>query len=264
MNLQELLESNNDETLDKLNQEKQKLNKINEEKIKGLLLRSKAEWIEGAEKNTKYFANLEKKRAEHKTITQLNINENIETDKHKILSYVKSYYESLYKRDENIEESMNSRFLTKITNVITAENTNPEHLTEFECHNALKDMKNDKSPGSDGLTAEFYKMFWHDIKIYLIDSLNFSLDNENLTPLQKQSVITLLPKKEKDTININNWRPISLLNIDYKIASKAIANRIKPMLNSVVGTCTNLPEIVNTKGFLNRIYLQDGGHHNHG
>jgi len=75
-------------------------------------------------------------------------------------------------------------------------------------------MKNNKSPGSDGLTADFYKIFWNDIKVYLVKSLNYSYDIKNLTELQTQSIITLLPKKDKDTLSINNWRLISLLNVD--------------------------------------------------
>ena len=55
-----------------------------------------------------------------------------------------------------------------------------------------------------------------------------------MTDLQKQSIITLLPKSGKDTTNLDNWRPISLLNVDYKIATKSIANRIKPVLTSII------------------------------
>ena len=65
-------------------------------------------------------------------------------------------------------------------------------------------MKNNKSPGSDGISAEFYKIFWNDIKQYVVNSLNYSLDTNNLTELQKQSIITLLPKTEKDTLLIDN------------------------------------------------------------
>ena len=90
-----------------------------------------------------------------------------------------------------------------------------EQLTENECLNPLKDMKNNKSPGSDGLKTEFYKIFWNDIKLYYIKSINFSYQQNNLIDLQKQSIITLLPKTDKDICFLENWRPISLLNVDY-------------------------------------------------
>ncbi len=90
-------------------------------------------------------------------------------------------------------------------------------------------MKNMKSPGSDGITAEFYKqkLYWNDIKLYYINSINYSYEHGSLTELQKQGIITLLPKNNKDTLSLDNWRPISLLNVDYKIATKVLGNRIK-------------------------------------
>ena len=60
------------------------------------------------------------------------------------------------------------------------------NLTENECASSLKAMNNNKSPGSDGITTEFYKLFWNDIKIYLINSLNYSLLNGNLTDFQNK------------------------------------------------------------------------------
>ena len=56
-------------------------------------------------------------------------------------------------------------------------------LTENECLLALKEMKNNKSPGSDGLSTEFYKIFWNDLKTHLTKSLNFSFINGDLTDL---------------------------------------------------------------------------------
>lgn len=105
-------------------------------------------------------------------------------------------------------------------------------INEHESATALKEMNNNKSPGSDGLTTEFYKIFWNDLKLFFIKSINFSYVNKSLTELQTQSIITMLPKANKDTSLIDNWRPISLLNTDYKIISKVIANRIKKSITT--------------------------------
>ena len=67
------------------------------------------------------------------------------------------------------------------------------NLTEYECSHALKDMKNNKSPGSDGLTAECYKLFWNVIKPFLIKSLNFAYKEGSLSEMQSKCLITLLP-----------------------------------------------------------------------
>ena len=97
-------------------------------------------------------------------------------------------------------------------------------------------MQNNKSPGSDGITIEFYKIFWNEIKSYLINSLNYSFNNGNLTVLQKQGIISLIPKPGKNLETLSNWRPISLLNTDYKIATKSISNRIKKILPSTISS----------------------------
>ena len=86
-------------------------------------------------------------------------------------------------------------------------------------------MKNKKSPGSDGITVEFYKLFWNDVKEFYINSINYSFQTGSLADLQKQSIITLLSKQNKDITSLENWRPISQLNVDYKIATKAIGKR---------------------------------------
>ena len=104
-------------------------------------------------------------------------------------------------------------------------------ITEQECEKALKEMKNQKCPGSDGITAEFNILFWKKIKEYYLKSIIFSFQNKELTELQKQG-ITLLPKTGKDISVLENWRPISLLNVDYKKATKA--NRMKNVLPKLI------------------------------
>ena len=91
-----------------------------------------------------------------------------------------------------------------------------------------------KSPGSDGLTPEFYKCFWQEIKDLVVDSLNFANANNGLSIDQRRGIITLLPKPEKDKLLLKNWRPISLLNTDYKIAAKCIATRLKIHLPKLI------------------------------
>ena len=69
-----------------------------------------------------------------------------------------------------------------------------------------------------------------------IECFNEAFEEGNLTASQKQSVIILIDKKGKDRMLLRNWRPISLLNMDYKIASKAIANRIKLVLPNIINS----------------------------
>ena len=107
-------------------------------------------------------------------------------------------------------------------------------LTKKECWEALNAMKNGKSPGNDGLTKEFYMCFFNEISDSLVAALNRSFEVSQLSTSQHQAVIVLIEKKDKDKRLMKNWRPISLINVDSKIASKVLASRMKTVLNNII------------------------------
>ena len=77
-------------------------------------------------------------------------------------------------------------------------------------------MLNNKSPGNDGLSKEFYETFWEDIKDVFINSMKQAKIKGSLSISQRQAVIKLSEKKDRDKLFTKNWRPISLLNVDTK------------------------------------------------
>ena len=91
-------------------------------------------------------------------------------------------------------------------------------------------MQKNKSSGNDGLTKEFFVAFWEDIKDVFLNSCRTAKLKKKLSTLQRQAIIKLIEKKDKDKNFIKYWRPISLLNVDYKIISKALASRVKKVL----------------------------------
>ena len=94
-------------------------------------------------------------------------------------------------------------------------------------------MKLIKSPGLDGLTVEFYRVFWNKLKYILTDVLNKGNDEQCLAYSQRTSIFTLLFKKG-DHLNLENHRPISLLNVDLKILSYVLAQRLKNLLPNII------------------------------
>ncbi|OOO00291.1 MAG: hypothetical protein ATN35_08060 [Epulopiscium sp. Nele67-Bin004] len=107
-------------------------------------------------------------------------------------------------------------------------------LTMKELDTAIKQMAIDKAPGQDGLTSNFYKFFWEDIKELLFNAINECIDSNNLMSTMKQGIITLLPKPGKDKRYIENLRPITLLNVDYKLLTHIIANRLKVDIEQII------------------------------
>ena len=76
-------------------------------------------------------------------------------------------------------------------------------------------MKNNKTPGLDGLAAGFRKIFWKCLKDFVRNALNSCFKKGILSTTLKDSIITCLPKGNKDEKFLKNWRPISLLCSTY-------------------------------------------------
>ena len=95
-------------------------------------------------------------------------------------------------------------------------------------------MANGKVGGPNGIPVNFYKIFWSKIKLLLLEVFNFCQKEGRLFESARQGIISLIPKPEKNRSYLKNWRPIALLNVDYKILSKAIATRIKLVLDHLI------------------------------
>ena len=94
-------------------------------------------------------------------------------------------------------------------------------------------MESGRAPGVDGLPVDFYKSFWTELGVDILQALNDSL-SEGMMPLScRRAIITLIPKKG-DLTEIKSWRPVSLLCSDYKLLSKALANRLAGVLGEVI------------------------------
>lgn len=107
-------------------------------------------------------------------------------------------------------------------------------ITIEDLERALWSMKLNKSPGSDGLTIEFYRKFWNLLGPWLLRSLSSVFDKGLLSKEQYRGVLTLIPKKNRDKRYINNWRPITLLNLDYKILAKSLSNKIQDVIPKLI------------------------------
>ena len=97
-------------------------------------------------------------------------------------------------------------------------------LSCAKCCDTLLKFQNSKAPGNDGLTGEFIQGFWNLLSQQLTDSLNFSFEHGELSTHRNKLLFDwLIDKKDRDRRYIKNWPPISLLNVDVKLASKALA-----------------------------------------
>ena len=219
--------------------------------MKGNIIWSKAKWITEGEKPTKYFCSLEKRNFVNKIIPRLETGEETISDQGKILKETKTFYENLYKdnhdlTDVNLDLELRDFDVPKLSD---QEKDSLEGLITYpEATNFLRNMNNDRSPGSDGFSAELFKFFWKKIGTSVVRSLNYGFKEGKLSVTQREGIITCIPKEGKPKQFLKNWRPITLLNTIYKIASGVISTRIKSVLNKLISK--------DQTGFLKGRYVQ--------
>ena len=235
-----LLKSNEKTLKDK----KLELENLREIKVKGELVRSRLQWLTEGERPSKYFCSLDNRNYIDKTIKKVQLPDgSFVTEQKQVLHHIRNFYSELFndkevENDENIFEMLNSHVTQKVDNLLLG-----EPVTIDELGAVLKKMKPNKSPGIDGITAEFIKVFWGKLKYFIANSIKTCFEKGTFSTTFWKCLITCLPKGNKDRKLLKNWRPISLLCVIYKLPSGTIANRIKPTVNGLISNsqCGFLP-----------------------
>lgn len=146
------------------------------------------------------------------------------------------FYTSLFSAEE-IDPECQTALFDEIKDKVLSD---PDHavcegqLSLAELTSALKSMNLYKAPGPDGLTVEFYLKFWDQLGPLLLEVISQSFHDGELPESMKTSATRLIFKKRGNIKDLKNWRPISLLNIDYKICSKSITLRLAKVLDVIV------------------------------
>ncbi|KAI3369167.1 hypothetical protein L3Q82_026126 [Scortum barcoo] len=202
--LEEMSESTGDRgCIEILKVKKLALANLLESKVQGALVRSRFQNIAEMDTPSGFFFGLERKNGQKKSTNE---------------------------EDNTLQEE----FCSGLPQVSTETNSRlAEPLRLCELQAALQSMQGQRAPGIDGLTVEFYKAFWDILAADILDVFNESLTYGSMPVSCRRAVLTLLPKKG-NLQDIKNWRPVSLLCVDYKLLSKALANRLREAMEQVI------------------------------
>ena len=227
--------------INQLDEKKTELENIRKEKMQGIMVRARVRWAEEGEKPTKYFCNLESRNHINKTIFKVTKDNGDTINKQEeILKEVKNFYSNLYKTQDIIEDKDIQEIFKDLQTSpklsLEQRNKLEGEISDEETLSILKKMKNNKSPGSDGFSVELFKFFYKDIIVFIRRAINEGYRLGKLSVTQKQGIITCIPKGDKSREFLKNWRPITLLNVIYKIASGCIAERLKTVLSKLISS----------------------------
>jgi hypothetical protein len=160
----------------------------------------------------------------------------ITTNTTEIQRIIRDYFENLYSNKFEYLEEMDKFLDTYDDPKLNQEDINHLNtsITQHEIEAAIKSLPKKKSPGPDGFSAEFYQTIKEEL-IPTLFKLFHEIEREGTLPNTfYEASIILLPKPDKDTSKKENYRPISLMNIDAKILSEIMANRIQQHIRKII------------------------------
>ena len=114
-----------------------------------------------------------------------------------------------------------------------AKDTLDDPITMDELHIAVKQGKNHKAPGCDGISHNFFQLTWETTQYDMLEIMNQMFMDEKLMDSQKHGII-ICPKKYLGLPNPEDYRPLTLLNADFKMLARIIADRISPWINDLL------------------------------
>jgi hypothetical protein len=212
------------------------LNKWTADQISGYQIRIKAQpKFEPGEPNISFFADMEKKTGNKKNITELkDINGELQYEPVALKEIAVDYYKELFS-EKKTDTTATQKLLDNVKNKISlAQRASLDQgITLEELEKAVKKLQKGKSPGPDGIPAEFYQLFWDKIQTMYLDFINAV--KRSCFPANKNvSITTLIFKEKGERCSLKNYRPITLMNVDIKILTKLLSIRLNLVLPTII------------------------------
>jgi hypothetical protein len=178
-------------------------------------------------------ANLNKCRQKQKLISKIMNNVKAYVGQEQVLRGITDFYKELYsaqpkQKKNDINFYANCPKLSEEQAKFLDKDLNLKDLQD-----ALSSCKK-SSPGPDGIPYIIYKKYWKMMGPIILNAWSFSFKTGSLSSSHLESVITLLPKEGKDTMDIKNWRPITISNCDSNIIAKALSQKTAKVLESFI------------------------------
>lgn len=210
---------------------RQQINNSDNQEMVQTLKRLQNKFFEGANKPGKFLANQLKRKKESSLINRLMVDGKRIDNQQEIKDAFLKFYSKLYKEEKIDEEELETYIqkinIKKISREEGEELDNP--ITQKEIMTAIESAKS----GPGGYMAKFYKILKKEIVKQFQLLTNNILEGETIPNTWQEAITSIIPKEKQDIPDVKSFRPISLLNVDYKLFTKVIAERLKKNSESI-------------------------------
>ena len=203
--------------------------------IEGIMIRSRAQWLEEGKGPSRYFFNLQRIKVQKSHISSVyDLNGTAVSSQEEIAKAHVDFYSRLFS-EEPVDMAFQDDLLSSLPLQLSSDQASSceGQMMLDEMTSALKKMNSNKAPGPDSLSVEFYVKFWDRLGPYLCRVLNACYRAGEMCESMKTSNTCVIFKKG-DRKNLENWQPISLLSVDYKICSKVLSLRLSKVLEFII------------------------------
>lgn len=232
------------------------------DQVTELLVKSRSTYYEQGDKASRLLAHKLRQVSSSHLIPKVRTSSGISLDPKEINDEFKRFYQILYTSENEpdaveLDDFFHSLAVPLVNQDLVEKLEQP--ITIEELSNAVRSLQSGKSPGPDGYSAEFYKKLFPKIAPILSEMYNEAFVNGNLPQTLNLATISLILKKNQDPLDCASYRPISLLNVDYKILAKLLAIRLESVLPSIIspdqtGFIKNRHSFFNLRRLFNIIY----------
>ena len=213
-----------------------KLHDWTRKQIEGHQIRIKTQpKFEHCEPDIDFYANMEKKSSKKKIITHLkNTDGEIKYASSDLKLVATDYYKDLFGVKPSDSKIAKKLLQNVEREICQGDKTSMDRLiSKEELRVVVMKLKRNKSPGPDGIPAEFYQRFWHRIEDFYFDFI-LQVERTSMPPEKNSSVTSLIFKNKGDISLLAYYRPIALMNVDIKILTKLLSMRLVKVLPSII------------------------------
>ena len=238
---QKHIETNDPAILEQISVVKSELNKKLDDKVELKLKYIKQTYFENGPRAKKILAWRLRKQQSERAIYKIKnpITNQMCLKPEEIQKSFEIYYTNLYSQPKLAELPTVKHFLDSLDLPSIGIEQNKRlttDMTRAEVDKAISKLKTSKAPGGDGLPAEWYKTFRDSLTPLLLECFNYVLKGGEIPPSWKQAIISVIPKPGKDKTDCGSYRPVSVLNTDYKIFTSILVSRLENIVPDLIDT----------------------------